>query len=221
LIWTNSDTLLVYQNRKGIIDVDGTPVCLNTNVNPGEVTTTPNDISGVHQVFVEDMDKDGNLDIITNDLRGDVKIFYGGKDSDGNGHYLSTQSGVCDDGWFEREKNNYQTVKSFGLKVNSDWYITDDSLIHRKGMTVPDDSTVDTESPETDTDIDKTAKNTDGSDFTKDDAIAASTNFVNSTPDYTVAGAKELSYVDDPIDKMPSYETLTTDQVKYLPIGKL
>jgi hypothetical protein len=31
----------------------------------------------VHQIFFEDMDADGNIDIITNDGNGDIKVFYG------------------------------------------------------------------------------------------------------------------------------------------------
>lgn len=222
LIWTNADKLLVYQNRAGIMDVDGTPVCLNTNVASNEVTSTPNDISWVHQIFVDDMDKDDNLDIITNDIAGDVKIFYGGKDSHGNGYYLSTLTGICDDGRFSRQQNNQQTVRSFGLKINPDRYITDESLAHRKGMIVPDESTTDDESPESDTNIDLPAPlKQDGSDYNSGDAAAAATDFVDKTAEYTVAGAKNLSFVDNPFDKIPSYENLTKDQVKYLPISKL
>ena len=65
------------------MDVDGTTVCLNTNVDADQVTTTPDNIDGVHQLFVEDMNQDGNMDIITNDDNGDVKIFYGGSNSNG------------------------------------------------------------------------------------------------------------------------------------------
>ena len=65
------------------MDVDGTTVCLNTNIEAGKVTTTPDNIDEVHQLFVEDMDQDGNMDIVTNDKNGDVKIFYGGQNSQG------------------------------------------------------------------------------------------------------------------------------------------
>jgi hypothetical protein len=34
IVQTNDDKILVYRNRQGVIDVDGTPVCLNTNVEP-------------------------------------------------------------------------------------------------------------------------------------------------------------------------------------------
>jgi hypothetical protein len=155
------------------MDVDGTPVCLNTNVAADEITSTPNDISGVHQIFVDDMNKDGNLDIITNDIAGDVKIFYGGKDGHGDGFYLSASTGVCDDGRFARQQNNQQTVRSFGLKINPDRYISDDSLVHRKGMPLPSDSLADDENPENDASILLPAIKDDGSSFTSGDAAAA------------------------------------------------
>lgn len=215
LIWTNADKVLVYQNRKGIIDVDWTSVCLNTNTSEDEMTSTPNNISAVHQLLFEDMDRDGAMDIITNDIRGDIKIFYGGRDSRGNGYYVSTQTGTCDEGRFTRQKNNYQLVKSLGLKINADRYITDDSLVHRKNMPQPDESTDDTESPEDDTTID------DPTGMSKNDALAAAKNFVNDTATYTVMWAKELSYVDNPTKKVPVYETLSTDEIKYLPVSKL
>lgn len=217
LVRTNSDKLLVYQNRQGIMDVDGTAVCLNTNVNPGEVTSTPNDISGVHQLFIQDMDKDGNLDIVTNDIAGDVKIFYGGKDSHGDGYYISTLTSVCDDGRYTRQQNNQQTVKRFGLQINPDRYITDDSLVHRKNMPLPDESTTDTENPENNSTIADGAP----SGYGKDQALASAKDFVSNTANYTVVGAKDLSYVDNPLDKVPSYETLAANQIKYLPISKL
>ena len=163
------------------------------------------------------MNQDGNIDIVTNDLAGDVKIFYGGKDSQGNGYYISTQKGVCDDGRYTRQQNNYQTVKRFGLQINSDRYITDDSLVHRKNMPLPDESSNDTEAPENDTNISDPALGGYG----KADALAAAKNFVSNTANYTVVGAKDLSYVDNPLDKVPSYETLAADQIKYLPTSKL
>jgi hypothetical protein len=185
------------------------------------MTSTPNDLSAVHQLFVQDMDQDDNMDIVTNDIQGEVKIFYGGKDSHGDGYYLSTLTGVCDSNRFERQENNYQTVKKFGLKVNTDRYVTDDSLVHRKNMPLPDEEISDTENPEEDDTLDDTAKNEDGSDFDKDDALAVAEDFVSNTADYTVIGAKDLSYIDNPLDKVPSYENLTKEQIKYLPITRL
>ncbi|MEI8009090.1 MAG: hypothetical protein WCI00_07070 [bacterium] len=42
------------------------------------INPTPDDFSNIKQMFVQDMDKDGKLDIVTNDSFGDIKIFYGG-----------------------------------------------------------------------------------------------------------------------------------------------
>ena len=67
IIQTTNNQILVYRNRQGVIDVDGTTVCLNTNAEAGEITTTPNDLSDVPQLFIQDMDKDGNVDIVTSD----------------------------------------------------------------------------------------------------------------------------------------------------------
>jgi len=36
----------------------------------------PEDFSNINQFFVEDMDHDGNLDLVTNDSFNDTKIFY-------------------------------------------------------------------------------------------------------------------------------------------------
>lgn len=222
IVQTNADKVVVYKNTKGIFDVDGRAVCLNTNVGEDEISSTPNSLAGVHQLFVEDMDQDGNMDIVTNDIAGDVKIFYGGKDSHGDGYYISTLTGICDDNRFDRQENNYQTVKSFGLRIQSDRLITDESLVHYKGMEVPDDQDVsDTENPENDTEIDSPAVNENGSAFDKDQAMAAASNFVSNTADYTIVGAKDLSYVDNPTQKVPAYETLQASKVMFLPISKL
>ncbi|MDR2415561.1 MAG: VCBS repeat-containing protein, partial [Candidatus Peribacteria bacterium] len=85
IIATTTNQLRVYRNSNGKFEVDGELVCLNTNVNLGEQTSTPSELS-VHQMFVEDMDKDGAMDILTNDYKGFVKIFYGGSTNEG-GNY--------------------------------------------------------------------------------------------------------------------------------------
>jgi len=48
---------------------------------------------------------------------------------------------MCDNERYTREKNTYQTVKRYGLKVNSSRYIQDGSLIHRKGTNIPVEGT--------------------------------------------------------------------------------
>jgi hypothetical protein len=69
-------------------------------------------------MFVEDMDNDGTIDILTNDYKGFVKIFYGGskKDNKGNyleGNYLSKDKATCDSQRFERQKNATNIVTRF------------------------------------------------------------------------------------------------------------
>lgn len=87
--------LLAYLNKGGEFALDGKLVCLNANVAVGQEQVRPDDVSGIFQLFLEDMDRDGNLDIITNDVRGLVKIFYGGAHN-GLPHYLSTGATSCD-----------------------------------------------------------------------------------------------------------------------------
>jgi hypothetical protein len=91
-----NDTIKVYKNKAGIFDVDGNLACLNVNVKPGEINKNPENVSSIKQIFFEDMDKDGSLDIVTFDLRGDIKIFYGGSSSDGV-NYLSQLDYACDE----------------------------------------------------------------------------------------------------------------------------
>jgi hypothetical protein len=55
------------QNPNGTFDVDGYPICLNTNVELGEISEHPEQLDGIDQIFLEDMDNDGQLDIITYD----------------------------------------------------------------------------------------------------------------------------------------------------------
>jgi len=76
MIWTNGNKLKVYKNEHGIFQVDGSLVCLNTNVKTGQINPAPDDISKIDQIFFDDMNEDDNLDIITNDNRNDIKIFY-------------------------------------------------------------------------------------------------------------------------------------------------
>ncbi|MDR2540435.1 MAG: VCBS repeat-containing protein [Candidatus Peribacteria bacterium] len=94
IIQTTNNQLRAYLNTYGKFDVDGNPFCLNTNVEAGEVSKNPIDTSSVYQIFLEDMDKDNSLDIITNDHKGFVKIFYGGKN--GQGTYISKDKATCD-----------------------------------------------------------------------------------------------------------------------------
>lgn len=131
IVQTTNNQLRVYTNNFGKFDVDGNPICLNTNVNEGNISETPIDTSGVYQIFLEDMDKDGSLDIITNDKKGFVKIFYGGKN--GQNTYVSTNKATCDTGRYNRQAVNTTIITRFGIKLNAD-EVVDNSMAHRYGL---------------------------------------------------------------------------------------
>jgi hypothetical protein len=70
LVLTSSDKLRAYLNKQGVFEVDGQIVCLDIPLGHANV-------SQVRQLFVDDMNNDKKLDIITNDIEGDIKVFYG------------------------------------------------------------------------------------------------------------------------------------------------
>ncbi|MEI6672322.1 MAG: FG-GAP-like repeat-containing protein [bacterium] len=86
---TTDNKGIVYLNDKGIFTVDGKNICLNINTEPDRKNPNPEDFSNMKQMFVEDMDKDGTLDIVSNDTLGDIKIFYGGSTNNG-ANYISS-----------------------------------------------------------------------------------------------------------------------------------
>jgi hypothetical protein len=131
MVQTTNNQLRVYTNNFGKFDVDGNPVCLNTNVNEGKISETPINTSGIYQIFLEDMDKDGSLDIVTNDKKGFVKIFYGGKN--GQNTYVSTNKATCDTGRYNRQAANTTIITRFGINLTND-EIVDNSMAHRYGL---------------------------------------------------------------------------------------
>ena len=60
-----------------MFDVDGKYICLNASTEPETQNEHPEDFSNINQLFVEDMDHDDILDIVTSDSLDDVIIFYG------------------------------------------------------------------------------------------------------------------------------------------------
>jgi hypothetical protein len=130
IVRTNQNQMRVYRNEKGIFDVDGQLICLDI---PG----TPGSLAQAHQVFVQDMDQDNNVDIITNDTDGNIKIFYGGSDTDG-AYYISNLPYTCDSNRRNRQENQSTLVKSFGIELDSSKKIIDTSLVHRQGLQMPD-----------------------------------------------------------------------------------
>lgn len=129
IIWLASWWLRVYKNNWGIFDVDWYPVCINVNVNKWQISENPENISWIHQIFLEDMDLDWAMDIVTNDKLWFIKIFYGGTTQDWNVNYLSNNKYLCDDGWYDRINENSKIVYQFGLKIDSNSHILDQSLV--------------------------------------------------------------------------------------------
>jgi hypothetical protein len=129
LVWTTNKRVKVYRNSKWVFAVDGNLVCLNVNAPSGSVSKNPDLVWEIQQIFFEDMDKDGIMDIVTNDAVGDIKAFYGGT-TNGWGNYVSTLEYTCDDNWYDRQKNATVLVKSFGAEVDPSRYVQDDSMIH-------------------------------------------------------------------------------------------
>lgn len=133
IIWTEVWWMRVYLNNWWIFDVDWYPVCININVDKWEVSEHPEKVSWLHQIFLEDMDVDGSLDIVTNDSLWFIKIFYGGT-TNGNVNYLSTNKYMCDENRYERSvwtwnQKNSQIVYQFGIKLDATSHILDQSLI--------------------------------------------------------------------------------------------
>lgn len=123
IIIQSKNSLRAYPNTKGVIDVDGFPVCLDLPGGPDAYDT-------VHQFFMRDMDLDGSVDIITNDIHGTVRITYGGK----NKPYLSRDRITCDSDRKTRSTKDSLVVTRFALELTDD-PVRDGSIIHRKGLT--------------------------------------------------------------------------------------
>lgn len=164
---------MAYLNDEGIFAVDGKNVCLNISPETDVKNSSPEDFSNINQLFIEDMDQDGVLDIVTNDKYNNATIFYGGETNDGP-NYLSTTTGTCDVDWYERQKDNYTVVKRFGMRVNSNRRIQDNSLIHRKGADAPKEG-IEEEVGE---------KDIDTSNYTKDDVMDQVKNFTENLGNY-------------------------------------
>lgn len=216
LIITNNNKGIAYLNKDGVFSVDGKNICLN--VNTENITETPEDFSGIKQLFVEDMDRDGKLDIVTNDELWDIKIFYGGT-TNGWVNYVSLITGTCDAQWYERQKNNYKILKRFGIKINGSRYIQDNSLIHRKGMTIPVEGVeeeVDEETPDTTAGMSSSDMET-----VKIQTLNKIKDMVANTDQYIAAGSTQLAYTDNPLSTSPIYESLSPSEVYYLPINEI
>lgn len=140
IVQTAESQLRTYLNDQGIFDVDGKLICLN--VAGADTNSVTADFSGVNQTFIKDMDNDNHIDIVTNDADGYIKIFYGGK-TNGKPNYVSVnpEAGyTCDPNMFlQRQQNNMEIVKRFGIKINSTVKVKDKSLMRRDGLQIPAD----------------------------------------------------------------------------------
>ena len=87
-------------------------------------------MTGVNQFFIEDMDLDGSTDIVTNDQDGRVTVFYGETAQSGP-TYLSQTGTHCDDDRQTRVQDNSTLIRRFGIELQDDLAIVDDSLVRR------------------------------------------------------------------------------------------
>lgn len=133
IIKNNSNVLRVYKNDRWVFDVDWLPICINTNVKQNIKSENPQNISWVRQIFFEDMNGDGILDIITSDNLWFIKIFYGGK-TNWKDNFVSTNKFMCDDERYSRQQNNTNMVYRFGIRINENIKVLDQSLIHWKWL---------------------------------------------------------------------------------------
>ena len=81
-IRTKKNTLRVYKNSAGTFDVNWSPICI-------DVPSGNTSLENVRQLFIEDMNKDDQADIITYDVSWKIRIFYGWNKS-GEWYYIST-----------------------------------------------------------------------------------------------------------------------------------
>ena len=135
IILTKNNQLRAYLNNGGVFDVDGRVACLNQNVFWWEISSTPSSLEWIYQIFVEDMNKDDKVDVITYDNKWYIKVFYWwGTKSWPN--YLSTETYACDTWWYNREAGNVTVVDA--LWVTIDWSdVFDNSMLHWVWMTKP------------------------------------------------------------------------------------
>ena len=220
IIITKNNKWIVYLNDKWMFPVDGKNICLNTNTEPGTQSNSPENFGNIEQLFVQDMNNDGKVDIVTNDKRNDIKIFYGGS-TNGWANYISQNNGTCDNQWYERQKENYKTIKHFGIKINPNRYIQDQSLVHRKWLIAPvewKEEEIETIAEEEEQELTleelKELKELKNTSKTQIESFMAELN------NYIELGAAQLAYINNPLTTIPSYENSTVDDIYYLPINK-
>ena len=129
VIRTDNNQFRVYWNEWGIFDVDWKPVCLNMNVESWAISQTPSNIWWAYKIFVEDMNKDKYLDIVTYDHEWFIKVFYWGFTKQ-YANYVSKDKAFCDSWWYDRQKWNIVTVTQLWLQISSSDKVYDNSMLH-------------------------------------------------------------------------------------------
>lgn len=202
--------LRIYTNKWGIFDVDGFPVCIN------DTAQQANSLDDIDQWFVDDMDNDGQSDIIINQA-GKVEIIYGGKV--GNSYsYISKNHDSCDTNRSYRKSQSHKIVDTLETKF-SEKQIVDSSLIRRKGLYNNNDTTSGSQEDTTTSDnpyltntINQALTGMSGPQFWnfpfQDITDQATSNLLRRST--------------SPIDYVPSYEPgLQSSELKYLTISQL
>ncbi len=117
LVITKNNQLRVYLNDWWIFDVDWSIACLNQNVFWWEVSSAPSNLEWIFQMFIEDMDQDGIVDVVTYDNKWYIKVFYWWS-TNWWPNYLSKEKYACDSWWYNRQANNTTLVTAMWVQIS-------------------------------------------------------------------------------------------------------
>lgn len=132
IVRTDNNQLRAYLNYGWIFDVDGRVACLNVNVFEWEKAKEPMNLTELYRLFVEDMNQDNIMDVITYDHKWYIKVFYWKK---WQLTYLSKEKYTCDTWWYDRELPNTVIVDALWVQVTpSSVPIYDNSMLRWSGM---------------------------------------------------------------------------------------
>ncbi len=138
IVHTQEDKLRVYTNTNAVVDVDGTPTCLQLPW--AQEAWQVDEVKTAVQLFFEDMDLDWQIDIITNDIAWDIKIHYGWKARQWEwATYLSDLLVACDENRKQRQDNEMKLITTYAYYVRPDDKVVDDSLIRRQWLDIIDE----------------------------------------------------------------------------------
>ncbi len=223
IIFTKWNKLKVYTNQFWIFDVDWYLVCLNTNVKQWEKSWNASDLWWIDQLFLQDMNKDNKIDIVTNDKKWYIKIFYWwSNNTQWYANYVSKLKYTCDPDRYSRQSVNINTkiVKRFWIQLDENNRILDNSLVHRKWLvqTKPEDQYQNTQDLENAwINIDTNASNYANMDKSQlMEAVWPNSFDVNKM--VSAWAENYLRYVSDPIWLKPIYETLTWEDLVFVPL---